>query len=64
MPTPRYWHEDRIVEAVKTFIAREGRPPRRLEFCKAQGLPDRRLVERRMRTWQSPIRQAQEEVTS
>jgi hypothetical protein len=56
MPPPRYWTEDRIVEAVAKFAAREERAPRYGEFAKVYGLPDRRIVERRMRSWQEPMR--------
>lgn len=64
MPTPRIWTEEAITAAVRCFIEREGRTPRRLEFAKLYGLPDRRLVERRMRTWQAPIRLVRQEQTS
>ncbi len=56
MPAPRYWTEDRIMDAVARFAEREQRAPRYGEFAKAYGLPDRRIVERRMRSWQEPMR--------
>jgi hypothetical protein len=61
MPAPLQYDVDTIIAAVQAFIAREGRPPQRQEFTPAHGLPSLRLVERRMGTWQEPIRQAMEE---
>ncbi len=63
MPAPRLWTRDAIVAAVKAFLAKEGRAPTRLEFAPQYGLPSLRVVERRMGTWQEPLRLAQEELS-
>ncbi|HEY5869320.1 MAG TPA: hypothetical protein VI542_27785 [Candidatus Tectomicrobia bacterium] len=54
-----YWTEQRIVEAVSAFYHREGRWPSQKDFVRTHGLPARTIVNRRMRTWQEPVRMAQ-----
>lgn len=59
MPPKKQWDETSIIDAVRQFMAREGRAPTRTEFAARHGLPDLRLVTRQMRTWEEPIRRAQ-----
>jgi hypothetical protein len=59
MTRPRQWTEDAIVAAVLAFYQREQRWPGRADFEPEHQLPNRNLVDRRMRTWQEAVRQAQ-----
>ena len=54
-----YWSKTRIVAAVLMFYEREGHWPSQKDFMLAQGLPARTVVNRRMGTWQEPVRMAQ-----
>lgn len=60
MPTPRYWTEETIIEAVVTFYHTHDRWPVRRDFLGTHPmLPSLALVMRRMGTWEEPVRQAQ-----
>jgi hypothetical protein len=58
MPAPRHWTEETIIAAVIAFIHTHGHAPHREDFTPAQGLPSVSVVDRRMGTWQEPVRQA------
>jgi len=63
MPAICRWTTQAIIEAVQAFIIRNHRAPQRPDFTASQGLPSIRVVERRMGTWQEPVRLAAKEKT-